>query len=82
MSVVSGAISALQLVYTAYTSVKNNKQRCRQLVERCQLVVSRLELIVKQRGDKDLQAKMGDLESCVHVPFLSLPTPDTNFALE
>ncbi|KDQ12761.1 hypothetical protein BOTBODRAFT_409930 [Botryobasidium botryosum FD-172 SS1] len=61
-AVVSVALNSLQLIYLAYTSVKNNKQRCARLVERCQLVVSRLELIVKQRGDKDLIDKIGDLE--------------------
>ncbi|KAL5488110.1 hypothetical protein ACEPAI_6218 [Sanghuangporus weigelae] len=55
-------LSALTTVYTAYSLIKSNKERCKQLVDRCEVIAKRLEAILAMKHDARIVSRIGDLE--------------------
>lgn len=45
------AVTALEIVHSAFVTVKSNKEHLRSLVSRCEVVVENLRLVVEERGE-------------------------------
>ncbi|OCB84417.1 hypothetical protein A7U60_g8401 [Sanghuangporus baumii] len=61
-SALLNVLGALSTVYTAYSLIKSNKDRCKQLVDRCEVIAKRLEALLTVNNDARIISRIGDLE--------------------
>lgn len=51
MSFISPIVASLEVIHSAFETVKTNKERLRSIVQRCEVVVESLQLVVQERGE-------------------------------